>query len=82
MTWHHLPLPPLPAFSLFRVTLGRSSILIGSPRRSPSLIGWIQSLLHYRYMATALPAMRDDWRDVKSEEELDLMTCQITYFLL
>ena len=61
VTWLHLPLPPLPAFSLFRVTLGRSSILIGSPRRSPSLIGWIQSLLHYRYMPSALPVIRNDW---------------------
>ena len=57
------PLPPLPAFSLLRVTLeARSPVRIGCPPPSSPLIGWAKSLLHYRNMATALPAIRDDWK--------------------
>ena len=53
----------LPAFSLLRVTPGRSSILIGWAWLCRLLIGCRESLLHYRYMAaTALPAMRNDWK--------------------
>ena len=59
VTWPHLPLCSLPAFSLLRVTLlARSLLLIGSTPLSSTLIGWRKSLLHYRYMATALPAIR------------------------
>ena len=63
------PSASLPAFSLLRVTLARSSILIGWTPLSLPPIGWRKSLLHYRYMATALPAIRGmiekcDWERV------------------